>query len=145
MAYEKALRIYDIDGVLVKWRKDGVFEVETPPCQDTIDQLNAQYDSGDWIVIWTARGEWNREATEKYLISLGIKFHVLFMDKNAYIEVYDDNQVICKVNHLEPQTFLPEGDFVIASCESCSGEGYNSSDICHFCSGSGKITKLNGL
>lgn len=108
MAFLKGLQIYDIDGVLLKWREDFVFEICTPPCEDTIAQLKAQYEAGDWVVLWTARAEWQREMTEEHLIDLGVKFHLLCMDKNTHIDVYDDSQVVFNVHQMEPQTYQPE-------------------------------------
>ena len=107
----RTLRIHDIDGVLVKFTicdENGTYDPCGEPNQEEIDKLNAFYDAGDHIVLWTARSSEYRKTTEDHINSLGIKFHQLFMDKDGDIVVTDDNEVNFKVNLVET-VFATEG------------------------------------
>ena len=103
---EKTLRVWDIDGVLVKYTMSddsGTYDPCGEPVLEEIAKLNKQYEDGDHIVIWTARGEVARAITESHLKSLGINYHILFMNKNGNIVVNDDSEVDMKFNHLPTQ------------------------------------------
>ena len=64
------------------------------PKLDKIAIINALYDAGNTIKIWTARGsssgiDW-RNLTEKQLGEWGVKYHELIMGKPSYDVLYDD-------------------------------------------------------
>jgi glycerol-3-phosphate cytidylyltransferase len=76
------------------------------PIQNRIDKLNSLYDSGERIIIFTARGmskysgnldliiENLFEKTQNQLNSWGIKYHELIMGKPSYDFVIDDKNLL---------------------------------------------------
>ncbi len=87
-------RIYDIDGTLVEDGTDpdkGIFVLKVK--SEIVNELRKQYETGVHIIIWTSRREEFRAITEEHLKLLEIPYHILFMDKNFQITVYDDKPV----------------------------------------------------
>lgn len=84
---------FDIDGTLCTntW---GEYE-KAEPIPKLIDQVNALYDRGETIVLWTARGtttgmDW-RELTERQLATWGVRYHELGFGK-PQADVYVDDR-----------------------------------------------------
>jgi|SRR5581483_12467290 len=87
-------RIYDIDGTLVEYGSDPDNNVYVLNIKhEVVSELKKQYESGDHIIIWTSRREEFRSITEEHLKLLEIPYHILLMDKNFKITVYDDKAV----------------------------------------------------
>lgn len=64
------------------------------PIIENIDKVNKLYDDGHTIVYWTARGSrtgqnWY-DLTKKQLVSWGVRFHELRVDKPYYDLFIDD-------------------------------------------------------
>ena len=86
---------FDIDGTLCT-NTDGAYE-SAEPYPDLIAQVNALYDAGHRIILYTARGsttgiDW-RELTENQLSTWGGKYHELFLGK-PHADVYVDDKAI---------------------------------------------------
>ena len=84
---------FDIDGTLCT-DTGGEYDKARPDSQ-AIARLNALYDMGHTITLFTARGattgiDW-RELTEKQLRSWGVKYHRLLMGKPS-ADVYIDDK-----------------------------------------------------
>lgn len=73
----------DVDGTLtvetLGWGND-VFFARTPR-PEIIEKVNAMYNSGHNIVIWTARRLEDKEVTERWLLKHGVKYHRAKYDK----------------------------------------------------------------
>lgn len=64
------------------------------PIQENINKINELYDLGNTIVYWTSRGsrkqlDWY-DLTHTQLLSWGVKFHELRVDKPYYDLFIDD-------------------------------------------------------
>ena len=86
---------FDIDGTLCT-NTDGEYE-RAEPYPDIIARINALYDAGHRIKLYTARGsttgiDW-RELTENRLRSWGVKYHELFLGK-PHADVYVDDKAV---------------------------------------------------
>ena len=86
---------FDIDGTLCS-NTNGEYEI-VEPYPDVIARVNALYDAGHRIILYTARGsttgiDW-RELTENQLRSWGVKYHQLFLGKPT-ADVYVDDKAI---------------------------------------------------
>ena len=84
---------FDIDGTLCT-NSDGEYR-EAEPYPDVIGRVNALYDVGHLIILYTARGsttgiDWRR-LTEGQLRSWGVKYHKLFFGKPT-ADVYVDDK-----------------------------------------------------
>lgn len=84
---------FDIDGTLCT-NTDGDYELAQPDAA-RIGRVNALYDEGHRIVLYTARGsttgiDW-REFTEQQLASWGVRYHQLFLGK-PQADVYIDDR-----------------------------------------------------
>ncbi len=91
---QKTIRV-DVDGVLCT-NTDGQY-ARAVPLRGNIDKINAAYDEGHLIVIWTARGtttgiDW-RALTEGQLKRWGVRYHALEMGKPHYDILIDDKAV----------------------------------------------------
>lgn len=85
----------DIDGVLCT-NTDGQYEraKQLKRHKENVAKINALYDAGHEIVIWTARGattgkDWRR-LTEAQLALWGVKYHRLELNKPHFDRLYDD-------------------------------------------------------
>ena len=86
---------FDIDGTLCT-NTDGEYE-GAEPYPEVIAQVNALYDAGHRIILYTARGsttriDW-RKLTEKQLWSWGVKYHELFLGK-PHADLYVDDKAM---------------------------------------------------
>jgi hypothetical protein len=84
---------FDIDGTLCT-NTHGKYE-EARPLPKVIDRLNALFDAGHQILLFTARGsttkiDW-RALTEKQLSEWGVKYHTLLLGK-PQADVYIDDR-----------------------------------------------------
>ncbi|MGB8570608.1 MAG: hypothetical protein WCD78_17560 [Pseudolabrys sp.] len=83
---------FDIDGVICT-NTHGAYE-QAEPIAHFIAQINALYDFGHKIVLFTARGattglDW-RELTEKQMKSWGVRYHELIFGKPHFDLMIDD-------------------------------------------------------
>jgi len=86
---------FDIDGTLCT-NTEGLYH-EAKPFPERIAQINALYDAGCRIALYTARGsktgvDW-AELTKKQLADWGVRYHELKLGK-PYAEVYVDDKAI---------------------------------------------------
>jgi len=82
----------DIDNTIC--RTDGADYETAQPVQKRIDRVNALYDSGHTVVLWTARGattgrDW-MVMTRQQLHEWGVRYHRLSMVKPEYDRIIDD-------------------------------------------------------
>lgn len=95
--------VFDIDGTICTYT-DGQYSL-AQPIKERIEIVNHLYDSGNEIIIFTARGmgtfrnnykdasvKW-RDLTEGQLQNWGVKFHNLFFGKPAG-DIYIDDKAI---------------------------------------------------
>lgn len=84
----------DIDGTLcdyMDWDDAGEPVLESVfPRADVVDRVNELFDEGETIVIWTARVEGERAATEQQLRSFGVHYDRLEMGKPVFDLMIDD-------------------------------------------------------
>ena len=98
----KTAYCFDIDGTLCT-NTNGDYEKAEPNLQ-AIERLNALYDAGHRVILYTARGsttgiDW-REVTESQLIGWGVRFDQLFLGKPE-ADVYVDDKGISATEWLE--------------------------------------------
>lgn len=91
----KMIYCFDIDGTLCT-NTNGSYE-KAEPYPDIIAQVNALYDAGHRIILFTARGsttgiDW-RELTEKQMRRWGVKYYELLLGK-PHADVYIDDKAI---------------------------------------------------
>lgn len=92
----KSRFVFDIDGVIAKYREDLDYS-KAGPDQEMISIINRLYDRGNYIVLFTARGyttgiDW-RSVTEHQLKEWGIKFHELKFGKPDASFYIDDKML----------------------------------------------------
>jgi uncharacterized HAD superfamily protein len=88
----------DLDGTLTKeccWNEDDC--LKATPRQDMIDYVNKLYLNGDHIVIWTARRESLRTATEYWLRANKVLYHAIDMHKIG-CHIYIDDKAINSID-----------------------------------------------
>ena len=86
---------FDLDGTLCT-NTEGEYE-SAVPFPERISKVNALYEEGSNILIYTARGtvtgiDW-RKLTEKQLSLWGVKYHELRLGK-PFADVYIDDRAI---------------------------------------------------
>ncbi|MBX9977178.1 MAG: hypothetical protein K2X98_02880 [Alphaproteobacteria bacterium] len=91
----KKVYCFDIDGTLCT-NTEGRYE-DALPMTDRIGKLNALFDEGHTIVLFTARGsttgiDW-RDTTEGQMERWGVKYHKLLLGK-PYADVYIDDKAV---------------------------------------------------
>lgn len=76
-------RLIDIDGTVCDDinNEDSHLYPLAKQIKGAVQRINAFYDSGDFIVFFTAREEKDRKVTEDWLHSHGFKYHYLLMGK----------------------------------------------------------------
>ena len=92
---EKKVFCFDIDGTICT-NTDGAYE-NAKPIADRINKLNALYDQGHEIVLFTARGsttgiDWSEKTTEQ-MHSWGVKYHKLMFGK-PFADIFIDDKAI---------------------------------------------------
>jgi hypothetical protein len=86
---------FDIDGTLCT-NTEGLYE-EAKPFPERIAHLNALYNAGCRVALYTARGsktgiDWT-DLTKKQLAEWGVRYHELKLGK-PYAEIYIDDKAI---------------------------------------------------
>jgi hypothetical protein len=86
---------FDIDGTLCT-NTEGEYE-KAEPLPESISRVNALYDAGHKILLYTARGsttgiDW-RATTERQMKTWGVKYHALYLGKPT-ADVYVDDKAI---------------------------------------------------
>ena len=94
---------FDVDGVIcehhaITQRSDGSISYHSAyPLKENIARINALYDAGNIIILYTARGQKSGEdvsdLTENQLAEWGVKYHMIHYDKPA-ADVYVDDRAI---------------------------------------------------
>ena len=89
---------FDCDGVICN--TEGTEYANATPKKDNIARINALYDAGNRIIIFTGRGtvskiDW-RGLTEKQFAAWGVKYHELIFHKPNYDFFVDDKNVTLK-------------------------------------------------
>jgi len=88
--------VFDIDGTIVTDTKGDYKNAK--PIHDAIIKLNELYDSGNKIILMTARGMTSKidytEFTKNQMIEFGIKFHELIMNVKPNADFYIDDKAI---------------------------------------------------
>ncbi len=91
---------FDLDATLCE-EKPAFEKCLAKPFPRAKDKVNATYDAGDFVIIYTARG-WNEYAyTKDWLDKNGFKYHILVCGKIPYDILYDDRA--------QPLNFLNNG------------------------------------
>lgn len=85
----------DVDGTLCNTKgNDYVHSAPDDRCRVIIDKVNALYDAGHQIIIWTARGMGSGinhfDLTRHQLRDWGVKYHELHMGKPSFDIIIDD-------------------------------------------------------
>lgn len=94
---------FDIDGTLCT-KTDGKYDL-AEPFQERIAVVNALYDAGHTIKLFTARGsttgiDW-RELTERQMRAWNVRYHILMMGKPEADIFIDDKSVNADQWHWE--------------------------------------------
>ncbi len=84
---------FDVDGVICDTQ--GTDYKNAIPKQENIKKINALYDEGHRIIVFTGRGtvsriDW-RQLTEKQLKEWGLKYHELIFGKPSFDIMIDDH------------------------------------------------------
>jgi uncharacterized HAD superfamily protein len=86
----------DIDGTLTTndcWTEDDCLYAE--PKKDIIEKVNKLYYQMNHIIVYTARREELRGATEYWLRKNGVKYHAIVMGYNKMgADIYVDDRAI---------------------------------------------------
>jgi hypothetical protein len=95
---------FDIDGTLCT-NTEGRYE-SARPFEDAVRSVNALFDAGHTILLYTARGsttgiDW-RETTARQLAEWGAKYHALHFGKPT-ADIYIDDKAI-NINDWKRQT-----------------------------------------
>ena len=80
---------FDFHDTLVNKLEGG----RVSPRYEMIEKLKGHYRNYDFIVIYTAAPESDREEVSGQLASLGIPYDVLMMEKPRFDKMYDDRYV----------------------------------------------------
>jgi len=88
---------FDLDGTLCAQRHDGAYDLAVPYAE-AVEEVNALYDAGNKILIFTARGvtsgkDWV-EATKNQLEEWGVKHHELIMNKKPHFDILIDDKAM---------------------------------------------------
>lgn len=98
--------VFDIDGTIVT-DTNGDYP-KALPIKAAIDRLNQLYDSGNRIILMTARGMTSKvdytEFTKKQMKDFGIKFHELIMNVKPKADFYIDDKAINVKDWLKDET-----------------------------------------
>ena len=88
--------IVDIDGVICTIVSNGYYE-KAEPIKGNIAKINKLYDDGNYIILWTARGDTTKidwqDLTRKQLEEWGVEWHELRFNKPHYDVWIDDKAV----------------------------------------------------
>jgi hypothetical protein len=92
---EKKVFCFDIDGTICT-NTNGTY-ADAEPMVERINKLNALYDSGHEIVLFTARGsttgiDWS-DKTKEQMNTWGVKYHKLLFGK-PFADVFIDDRAV---------------------------------------------------
>jgi len=95
--------VFDIDGTICDERpaQERMFAI---PKNEAIKILNQLYDSGNFIILYTARGWDQYKITEHWLKENEVKYNVLMCGKPIYDFWIDDRSINPKNNDLRELT-----------------------------------------
>ena len=79
----------DIDGVITNETEGHDYLIRTPNLAN-IDKVNLLGSVGCAILLYTSRLEIDREVTEEWLATHGVKYQDIFFDKVTYDYLIDD-------------------------------------------------------
>lgn len=82
----------DVDGVLTNGEK--FWEEEPTPNQDMIEYVRNLYQSGNTIIIWSARAWELAPETVSWLIKHRVPFHGIYLAKGGSDHYIDDKNLI---------------------------------------------------
>ncbi len=87
---------FDIDGVISTLVPNNDYSL-SEPCHEMIEKINAIYDYGHEVILFTARGsktgiDWS-DLTKKQLKSWGVKYHELLFGKPSADYYIDDRNL----------------------------------------------------
>lgn len=86
----------DLDGTLTKkdcWTEDDCINAE--PRLDIIEKIRKLYYDMNHIIIYTARPETHRNATEYWLRKNGVAYHAIVMGNNKMgSDIYIDDRAV---------------------------------------------------
>lgn len=103
--------VFDIDGTIVT-DTDGNYS-SARPIEAAVKKLNQLYDSGNRIILMTARGMTSKidytEFTKKQMNEFGIKFHELIMNVKPKADFYIDDKAINAKDWLKDETDTHQG------------------------------------
>lgn len=92
----------DIDGTLCQIAPDVMTYGHEIPHVDRIEKVNALYNGGHTIILWTGR-HWNHlHITLAQLSRWGLKYHTLIMSKPV-ADIYIDDKAIDDISFFERQ------------------------------------------
>ncbi len=101
---------FDVDGVICT-NTHGEYE-KAMPIGRTIAQINALYDVGHKIVLFTARGTVTsrdcREITEQQMNAWGVRYHELLFGKPYFDLMIDDRAMSLEEWERHAPTVLPK-------------------------------------
>lgn len=89
----------DLDGTLCHehcWTVDDC--LKATPRTRIVDMVNALYENEHHIIIWTARNEPLRTATEYWLKKNGVRYHAIDMQHKLGCDCYLDDKAINSID-----------------------------------------------
>ncbi|QIG65775.1 polynucleotide kinase [Ochrobactrum phage vB_OspM_OC] len=96
------------------WKTFFHGSIHTPACEQVKKLVNMLYDSGDKIIMFTARPEDFREVSERWLEKNGIKYHDMIMrplgDYRPDVEAKRDMLKIVREKYGEPFAAFEDRD-----------------------------------
>lgn len=93
--------VFDIDNTICSEERT-MEKIFATPKQNVIDVLNKKYDEGNRIILYTARSWDAYKATEYWLKTNGVKYHLLMCGKIIYDHWIDDRALNVKdINELD--------------------------------------------
>ena len=96
MKNNRKLIALDVDGTLTKelcWTEEEC--LHATPRKDVIEKTNQLYLNGNHIIIYTARDERLRNATEYWLRKNNVRYHAIVMGRNKMgADLYVDDRAV---------------------------------------------------
>jgi FkbM family methyltransferase len=115
----KKIYLFDLDNTLciTEKKEDGNWDyLNAKPIQDRINYVNDLFESGDKIIIETARGSVSKknwyEETHNQLVSFGLKFHELRTGVKYNFDISIDDKAFNSEDF-----FLKKTDKILEPCE----------------------------
>src|SRR5574340_470722 len=89
MEIDKLTVAVDIDGILTNETEGWNYHLRTPN-QKNIDAVNALYDAGHLVILYSARHVEDMEATKEWMEKHGVRHHAITLGKMHYDVMIDD-------------------------------------------------------